>query len=250
MIGRQLYLRCLCFNHLITGCAVVTILSVVVGCASDDLRYQTLGANSRSYTVKRGDTLYGIGKRTHLDYRRLAEWNKIRYPYTIKPGQIIRLDGAEKSKSISAGSSRKYYKSSPQTVEIKKNQKKLKKKLKLYWQWPIRGVIAKNFSQTGRKGLDIVGKYGEPVRAAARGKIVYSGQGLIGYGNLVIVKHSGHYLSAYGNNKRLLVREGDTVRLGQKIAEVGRSAAKRASLHFEIRKDGKPVNPILYLPKP
>lgn len=225
----------------------MTILSVLGGCASDDFRYQNLRVNSRSYTVKPGDTLYGIAKRANLDYRRLAEWNKIRYPYKIKPRQIIRLYGADKNKSISARSNSKY---PTQNSKIKKNQKKPKKKLKLNWQWPIRGVIAKNFSQTGRKGLDIVGKYGEPVRAAAGGKIVYSGQGLIGYGNLVIVKHSGNYLSAYGNNKRLLVREGDTVKLGQKIAEVGKSAAKRAALHFEIRKDGKPVNPTLYLPKP
>lgn len=129
-------------------------------------------------------------------------------------------------------------------------EKSFEKKLKVFWQWPLKGVIAKNYSQTGRKGLDIAGKYGDPVRAAADGRIVYCGQGLIGYGNLVIVKHDAHILSAYGNNSRLLVREGETVKMGQRIAEVGMGKDKQPVLHFEIRKDGKPVDPIQHLPKP
>ncbi|MGR9105883.1 MAG: murein hydrolase activator EnvC family protein [Gammaproteobacteria bacterium] len=98
--------------------------------------------------------------------------------------------------------------------------------------------------------MDIAGRYGEPVRAAADGRIVYCGQGLVGYGNLVIVKHDAHFLSAYGNNSRLLVQEGDFVRMGQQIAEVGMGANQKPTLHFEIRKDGKPVDPVQHLPKP
>jgi lipoprotein NlpD len=111
-------------------------------------------------------------------------------------------------------------------------------------------MIATTYRQSGRKGLDITGQYGEPVRAAAAGKVVYSGQGLIGYGNLVIVKHDVHFLSAYGSNSRILVREGEEVRMGQQIAEVGLGAGKQPVLHFEIRKNGKPVNPLVHLPKP
>lgn len=238
-------------NRFKVGSIALAGLLVCAGCTSNDYRYRNIEPNkSRSYAVRPGDTLYGIAKQAKIDYRRLAAWNNIKYPYTIKPNQIILLFDPKIYSSTRTKKARTSSKSSYRPPRSKKNKKKSYKKLKVLWQWPIRGVIAKNFSQTGRKGLDIVGKYGEPVRAAAGGKIVYSGQGLIGYGNLVIVKHSENFLSAYANNKRLLVREGETVKLGQQIAEVGKNAAKRASLHFEIRKDGKPVNPILYLPNP
>jgi murein DD-endopeptidase MepM/ murein hydrolase activator NlpD len=138
----------------------------------------------------------------------------------------------------------------PVEKQSKAVEKNSKSKLKVSWNWPLKGVIAKNYSQTGRKGLEIMGKYGAPVLAAADGRIVYCGQGLIGYGNLVIVKHDAHFLSAYGHNSRLLVREGDYVKRGQRIAEVGMGTDKQPVLHFEIRKDGKPVNPTQHLPKP
>ena len=119
----------------------------------------------------------------------------------------------------------------------------------MHWQWPVKGKILKNFYQTGKKGIDILGKYGQSVRSAALGKVVYSGDGLIGYGNLVIIKHNDLYLSAYANNRRLLVNEGQQVKKGQEIAEIGRAKDKTSTLHFEIRKNGKPVNPVNFLPK-
>ncbi len=121
--------------------------------------------------------------------------------------------------------------------------------LKLHWQWPIKGRVLKNFSQTGNKGIDIGGTFGQPVKAAAAGKVVYSGHGLVGYGNLLIIKHNSQFLSAYGNNRRLMVREGQMVDKGQTIAEVGKAGGSQTSLHFEIRRKGKPVNPVHYLPK-
>ena len=124
-----------------------------------------------------------------------------------------------------------------------------KKMLKLFWQWPIKRNIVKTFSQTGKKGIDIAGKVGQKVRSAANGKVVYSGSALKGYGNLLIIKHNYLYLSAYANNRRLLVKEGQLVKRGQVIAEVGFVTGKKASLHFEIRKNGHPVNPVNYLPK-
>ena len=120
--------------------------------------------------------------------------------------------------------------------------------LKLAWQWPIRGRLVKSFSQTGNKGIDISGKIGQSIKAAANGKVVYRGHGLIGYGNLLIIKHNYLYLSAYANNRRLLVKEGQDIKKGQVIAEMGLGKGKKAALHFEIRKNGKSVNPLNYLP--
>jgi len=119
------------------------------------------------------------------------------------------------------------------------------------WRWPADGQLVGAFvggDQT-RQGIDIAGKAGDPVRAAADGSVVYSGNGLIGYGELIIVKHSPSFLSAYGHNRKRLVKEGDKVKSGQVIAEMGSSSASRDSLHFEIRKNGKPANPIDYLPR-
>ncbi len=121
--------------------------------------------------------------------------------------------------------------------------------LKLNFQWPIKGKVLKSFSQADNKGIDIAGKMGQDVSAAEAGKVVYSGQGLIGYGNLLIIKHNDLYLSAYANNSRLLAAEGYTVEKGEVIAKVGQAGSNKTSLHFEIRKNGKPVNPVNFLPE-
>lgn len=119
------------------------------------------------------------------------------------------------------------------------------------WNWPASGPVIERFSITGtvNKGIDLAGRKGEPVLATADGKVVYSGTGLVGYGNLVIIKHNDVYLSAYGHNSRLLVNEGQWVKAGQKIAEIGSTGTNRDKLHFEIRRHGKPVDPLQYLPK-
>ncbi len=118
------------------------------------------------------------------------------------------------------------------------------------WSWPTKGPVIESFSLSGRinKGIDLAGRKGEPVFAAADGKVVYSGTGLVGYGNLIIIKHNETFLSAYAHNSRLLLSEGDIAKAGQKIAEIGSTGANRDKLHFEIRRDGKPVNPMTYLP--
>ncbi len=231
-------------------CGLVLVTFLSVGCSTTDDRYYTLSPTNRYYRVMQGDTLYGVAKRVDKDYRQLAKWNGLAAPYTIKSGTILRLFSTGSSTEKQRISTDNKVQLPPAESKNKKKLKKFKNSLKVFWDWPIKGVIAKNYSQTGRKGLDIVGKYGEPVRAAATGKILYAGQGLIGYGNLLILKHNEQYFSAYGNNSRLLVKEGDIVQLGQAIAEVGVAANKRPILHFEIRKDGNPVDPIQYLPKP
>ena len=129
--------------------------------------------------------------------------------------------------------------------------KKLEKPIKHTWNWPTQGKVIRTYSSKlgGNKGIDISGKIGQPVLAASAGKVVYSGNGLASYGNLIIVKHSDQFLSAYAHNKKLFVREGGEVKRGQKIAELGNTGTSEAKLHFEIRYKGKPVNPLDYLPK-
>ena len=117
------------------------------------------------------------------------------------------------------------------------------------WSWPVGGSVFSGFKDNPRKGLDISGKPGDSVFAAAGGKVVYSGTGLRGYGKLVIIKHDSNYLSAYAHNRQLLVKEGETVEKGQKIAELGSTDSDRPKLHFEIRRQGKPVDPANYLPQ-
>ena len=215
--------------------------------------YQRDLVNSdKYYIVKQGDTLYSIGFRSGHGYKRLSDWNKIPPPYILKVGRKIKLfeyKQRPRSEKRSRGKktvSTKVRSSSQKTSTNSNNNKKV---LKLHWQWPIQGKVLKTFSQTGGKGIDIDGKLGQKVRSAASGKIVYSGSGLKGYGNLLIIKHNYLYLSAYANNRRLLVKEGQHVKKGQVIAEVGRVGGKQTSLHFEIRKNGNPVNPVKYLPR-
>jgi lipoprotein NlpD len=117
------------------------------------------------------------------------------------------------------------------------------------WAWPSNGKIIGTYSEAGNKGLDIVGKMGDPVLAAGDGRVVYAGAGLRGYGELVIIKHNATYLSAYAHNRKILVKEKDQVTRGQKIAEMGNTDAEAVKLHFEIRKQGKPIDPLPYLPK-
>jgi lipoprotein NlpD len=119
------------------------------------------------------------------------------------------------------------------------------------WRWPVEGKVVRGFSAAsqGKQGIEIAGAHGQPVRAASGGRVVYSGNGLRGYGNLLIVKHNGRYLTAYGYNSRLLVKEGDTVTAGQEIALMGSGTDRDAGLHFELRRDGRAVDPLTYLPK-
>ncbi|WP_136680315.1 peptidoglycan DD-metalloendopeptidase family protein [Neptunomonas sp. XY-337] len=134
----------------------------------------------------------------------------------------------------------------PRAVSVKKQNAG-----KITWKWPAKGRVLSGFSSKGsrNRGVNIAGKRGDPVYAAASGKVVYAGSGLLGYGKLIIINHNQEYLSAYAHNSRILVTENDNVNVGDKVAEIGRSGTTRNMLHFEIRKDGKPVNPLKFLPK-
>lgn len=204
-----------------------------------------------TYTVRQGDTLYAIAWRYGRDFRELAAANGIRWPYTIYKGQRISLAKPVKKTWVPTVTAQKE-KSKPAPTVAKsepKPQTVVAKKAPV-WRWPAQGALIGKFSPNGsNKGIDIKGREGQPVRAAADGTVVYSGSGLIGYGNLVIIKHSETYLSAYAHNKKVLVREQKKVKAGEKIAEIGSSGTSENKLHFEIRKNGKPVNPLWYLPK-
>lgn len=193
------------------------------------------------YHVRRGDTLYSIAWQHGLSVDQLAGMNAIRKPYTIYKGQRLR---------VRPGSTPPPVRSAPATrTAAAKPAPKLPAVVK-HWVWPTQGRVSNGYrpSGTGKKGIDISGKKGQPVKAAAAGKVVYSGSGLVGYGRIIIIKHNETLLSAYGHNSKLLVSEGEYVKAGQVIANMGSSGTDRTRLYFEIRKNGKPVNPLRYLP--
>jgi len=229
-----------------------------------------------SYYVRRGDTLYAIAFSYGLDAMEVAKLNGISSPYTIYPGQKLKLmppSGSSRHSGSASGVEIKPLKTpapaTTRTVEAPNpaNDKTTVTKETAAapkaappvsgsvaapgdWKWPTEGRVLRGFvaGDPARNGLDIAGKEGQPVTASAAGQVVYSGNGLIGYGELIIVKHSEDMLSAYAHNRVRLVKEGDQVWAGQKIAEMGRNSGDEQLLHFEIRQLGKPVNPLNYLP--
>ena len=229
--------------------------------------------NSDKYTVKKGETLYAIAWRAGIDFRHLAAINDIGKPYSIYPGQVLALrrTGQTVAKNrptkqpvtANKNTGKKIEKTvaNKKTGEYGKNQADQKDKIKTKkdpfpskvrrWRYPSEGRIIEAYSskENGNKGLDFGGNAGDPIIAAADGKVVYAGSALRGFGNLVIVKHNNDYLSAYAHNRSLKVKEQDWVKAGQVIAEMGNSGSEDVRLHFEIRFRGRSVNPLKYLPK-
>ncbi len=229
------------------------------------------------YRVRKGDTLYGIAWRYGLDFTRLASWNGITKPYRIYPGQILRLTSPPKS--ARKGPPRKFKpvaaEPKPATRTAKAPAPKTqappprkpaapKPKPKpagmnkskggaepLRWRWPTSGAVVQTFRKGDktRQGIRIAGRSGQPVLAAETGRVVYSGSGLPGYGKLIIIKHNKNYLSAYGFNRKILVRDGDSVTRGEQVAEMGQSAGGKSLLHFEIRRSDQVLDPLRVLPK-
>ncbi len=203
--------------------------------------------------AEKGDTLYGLSKKYGVSVDRLAQLNQLKKPYVIKPGQTIFL---KPLKAAAAGNtarpgSRKHSPAGQKPATVASSQAQSVSWPKtVRWQRPTTGRIIKKFNhrKNDAKGIDIAGKEGRSIVAAASGKVVYSGNGLISYGNLIIIKHNKTFLSAYAYNRKLLVKEGDVVKAGQKIAEMGHKEKQQPMLHFEIRKNGKPVDPLKYLP--
>ena len=220
--------------------------------------------NATYYVVHRGDTLYSIAWQHGLTYRQLADLNGIRAPYTIYSGQRLRVQPPTRA-AVTAP-----VQSKPRAAPAVSQPKPAAARTVAppapvpavatvrseagydgKWVWPTRGRLQRGFQpdSNGRKGIDIGGHSNQPVQAAANGQVVYAGSGLVGYGRLIIVKHNENLLSAYGHNNKMLVAEGEYVKAGQQIATMGSSGTNQTGLYFEIRKNGKPVNPLQYLPR-
>ncbi len=219
-------------------------------------------AKKAVHQVQAGDTLYSLAWKYGYDPQQLADWNKLRPPYRIHLGQLLQV--APPAATLIARTPSADAASPPITssrieapqmppngaappAAISPPGPDLADSVRS-WKWPTEGNVIQRFSVTG-KGLSIAGKESQPIHAAAEGRVVYRGSGLIGLGELVILKHDKSFLSAYAHNKKILVKEGDKVAMGQPIAEMGKTGAERVMLYFEIRKDGKPVDPLLYLPR-
>lgn len=184
------------------------------------------------YRVQRRDTIYSIAWQTESDYRKLIKINHLKLPYIVHAGHIIQLTGNPEK-------TRKYQKKHPPQKQLPK--------VTHYFRWPTRGKIIQNFSDMN-KGIDIKGSQNTPIFAADKGKVVYADDGIHGYGYLVIIKHDENYLTAYGYNSALQVREGQQVKAGQLIARMGTTpSGKTYALHFEVRENGKPLDPKRYL---
>lgn len=226
-VSRPFWIRCL-------------VLAALVGfaaCSSSPPPQPQAGAR---YVVKSGDTLYSIASRHGLDFRAVARWNGIGRDYRIYPGQVLRLSPA--------GGTARAARPAPATPRVV--PPKTPAPPPIPWQWPVDGgAVTLTERPSGGHGLTITGKLGQDIRAASGGRVVYLGSGLLGYGQLLIIKHSDAYLSAYGHTQTVSVKEGDPVTIGQRIATMGAGPQGTPMLYFEIRSNGTPGNPLLLLPK-
>lgn len=228
-------------------------------------RDERAGLRDKRHKVVPGETLFSIAWRYDMDFRELADANNLSSPYTIFPGQVLRFTPAPGTRAGSTGAvsnrgakdpgggpaaSPKPSASTTPRPRQSSTTNIDRSRFPNRWQWPANGKIARPYAAASalHKGIDIEGKLGEPVRAANSGKVVYAGSGLVGYGKLLIIRHDEVYLSAYGHNSKLLVAEGELVKVGQTIAEFGDSGTDKVMLHFEIRREGKPIDPLKLLP--
>ena len=230
------------------------------GCATGSHFDRWAGHDASVTRVRSGDTLYSIAVANDLDWRDVARWNGIRDPRDLRAGQILRLTPPGRTTRAAAGSTTRtaprkpsVTKPAPRSASARSSTSDSKRDVT--WKWPVKGRVLSHFidQSNQQKGLILAGAIGEPVRASAAGEVVYAGNGLPGYGNLLIIKHNSTWLSAYGYNRSLLVKEGQSVRAGQVVATMGRrdgrAKDKTGSLLFQIRRDGKPVDPMAYLPR-
>ena len=259
------------------GAFALLVAMTLLGCSSKSARLapvddHSLSARARAlpgaenagkpgyYTVKPGDTLIRIGMDNGQSWKDVMRWNKLDNPNVIETGQVLRVAPpqaevvaaprpATPASAPVAVMPAKSVASSPVVTPANVQAPAAAEVADeaISFQWPARGNVVANFDEAKNKGLDISGKAGDPVLAAADGKVVYAGAGLRGYGNLVILKHNNTFLTAYAHNQTLLVKEDQLIKKGQKIAEMGNSDSDQVKLHFEIRRQGKPVDPSKYL---
>ncbi|MET0533791.1 MAG: peptidoglycan DD-metalloendopeptidase family protein [Steroidobacter sp.] len=266
---------------------VLLSLALLAGCASNSSSTSPQANRQGTYTVKRGDTLSEIARRHKIDFRDLARWNRIGRDYVIHPGQTLQLyppsrnaaaaprpSASQRSASQNVGPKKSQAGKTAKPGSTSKPRKVASASPKarsrtpitrpappkrsapiptgppVKWQWPVAGGTATLTTRpNGGNGLTIVGKLGEDIRSASGGKVVYTGSGLLGYGQLVIIKHNESYLSASGQLQSVAVSDGDAVSAGQRIATMGNGPQGSPLLYFEIRVNGTPSNPLALLPQ-
>ena len=209
------------------------------------------------YRVKRGDTLLRIALDQGQSYRDIVRWNNLTDPNLIEVDQLLLVRPPASAMTVKPLSSAATTPAPQKMADQRMAEPAAEPKLEavkpdapapgIRLSWPAKGKVVEDFMDGKNKGIDMAGKLGDPIQAASDGRVVYAGNSLRGYGNLVIVKHDNTYLTAYAHNRNLLVKEGDAVRKGQKIAEMGDTDANSVRLHFELRVDGKPVDPLPFL---
>lgn len=223
MAGMQSLLRLCCLLLLLSACSTLP---------------DTSPAPAGFYRVRPGDTLYRIALNHQQSVGNLVAWNRLSDPASINAGQLLRISPASTAPANPPASNNK-----PATPPAKHPPS-----TGIALQWPVQGRLIGKFNGSSNKGIDIAGKAGDPVRAAASGTVAYAGKGIRAYGNLLIIKHANNYLTAYAHNQTLLVKEGQTVKAGAQIATLGHSGSNRDMLHFELRQQGRAIDPLAALP--
>ncbi|MBC8750918.1 MULTISPECIES: peptidoglycan DD-metalloendopeptidase family protein [Paraburkholderia] len=229
------------------------------------------------YRVRRGDTLARVAQHHHIGVKQLQAWNGLKASARLKPGQVLHVASPETVRAVKAANAAAAAKAAAQSTTQTASQTSVQTSAQASTQsaapapnatevrevtqetrrhassvtlaWPAAGSVVEAFQPGETRGIEIGGKAGDPVRAAADGKVMYAGTGLNSYGSLIIVQHNKDFLTAYSHNRKLLVKMGDVVRKGQQIAEMGDENNSRVSVGFEVRRDGKPVDPLPYLPQ-
>ena len=276
----SLTLRCLALTAaaLVVGCSSRPLVLAPVADRGTGAARPTAAANTTGdvkqlpgfenagkpgyYTVKPGDTLIRIGLDAGQNVRDIVRWNSLENPNLIEVDQVLRISPPTSdnplvvTRPVTSGSAVTTTAVTPAlaasgasgTAAVVSGTQTVATEDDIAWIWPAQGKLIAGFDEVKNKGYDIDGKAGDAIVASADGRVVYAGAGLRGYGNLIILKHNNTFLTAYAHNQTLLVKEDQTVKKGQKIAEMGNSDADRVKLHFEIRRQGKPVDPAKYLP--
>ena len=253
---------------MLAGCSSMSRAPVDDGKSSSVSPYPPLPKDcTQTWTVRKGDTLIGIALDAGADYRDIAAMNQLANPNIIQLDRTLCVrrsasKGVKKGPPVTTAAN-PAAKQNDKSTDNDKATPVTRKAVEdmpstaaatnaamadgVKFAWPAKGKVIAGFNESSNKGINIAGKMGEPVDAAAEGKVVYAGSGLRGYGNLVIIKHDGNYLTAYAHNSKILVKEGEAVKRGQRIADMGDSDADTAMLHFEVRRQGKPVDPMKFL---
>ena len=245
------FVRILIISLLISSCSINPFISTPPKPTPPPTQPYYQPQANIAYSVRKGDSLSAIAKRFRVPQAYIAQLNRLRPPYTIYVGQILRIPAQSQQTSGASGQLKRVYRGKKTVTPPVTNTNDSKQCAPMpRWSWATRGQVERTISQTGKgSGINIVGKLGQEIKAAAAGTVAFSGAGPKGYQNLVIIQHSRNLLTVYGHNRQLWVRKGQRVQAGQKIAQMGLDTRRRPVLHFEIRCHNKAVEPLIYLPK-